>query len=809
MPISIPIWSKEFLDSDLRDQPEYQAILDDSRTFDAFVSVARDALTGMRSIHGPDEEITIERAISPILDVLGWSARLPKRSLTSRDEVDLTLHSDAEDAERLLAESERKQVLGATGIVECKRWQRDFDASGTGGGRGSETAAQQIQRYLLIAGADSNESLRWGILTNGARWRVYSYRARPRERTWEIDLASLLMRTDLFSQVLDEVANHQLRTAFLLLRRDSWIPQEGERETFLDRLLEEGRRRDAELADDLSDVIFEHVYRDIVKLFWSKQPDAESDAIARAALLFLYRLLFIYYAEDRGMLNTDDPNYRPLSLRYGVRDPVAEQHGKAEFATRSTRYWRHLKELTGIIDQGEHGLGLPAYNGGLFAQGHAILDEIELSDAELAPIIHDLSHTPDGTYVSYRNLEVQQLGSIYERLLEQVPWRDEDGEADVRPSPYARKDSGSYYTPQELVDLIVEQTLRPLIDERIAAFRANPTIDNDPAQAVLRLRVLDPAMGSGHFLITAIDWLANQLGTLVERDWTENPEHFSPVLERLWELQEQYEGLSQETLLQRMVLKRCIYGVDKNPMAVELARVALWLHTFTGELPLPFLEHRIVRGDSLLGIRGEQSRAYISEWGRYPLNQRFEMYVEEAAGFARRHDALLDLTLDEIQESRALVQDAGFRQGGQPTPLNLVVGLRWLSAGMNKRERAAFHAPLTEILGGDPGRSIAVLLGGENDKGKTQTTPEYRKIPRRRQRDRGAGARPALGAQVPRGDVGRRLRRRDWKSALGPDQAPGSRMVGGSRRGRGQSSHGCRAQVGRGSAARHRRSRRQ
>ena len=728
MPISIPIWSKEFLDSDLRDQPEYQAILDDSGTFDAFVSVARDALTGMRSIHGPDEEITIERAISPILDVLGWSARLPKRSLTSRDEVDLTLHADAADAERLLAESERKQVLGATGIVECKRWQRDFDASGTGGGRGSETAAQQIQRYLLIAGADSNESLRWGILTNGARWRVYSYRARPRERTWEIDLASLLMRTDLFSQVLDEEANHQLRTAFLLLRRDSWIPQEGERETFLDRLLEEGRRRDAELADDLSDVIFEHVYRDIVKLFWSKQPDAESDAIARAALLFLYRLLFIYYAEDRGMLNTDDPNYRPLSLRYGVRDPVAEQHGKAEFATRSTRYWRHLKELTGIIDQGEHGLGLPAYNGGLFAQGHAILDEIELSDAELAPIIHDLSHTPDGTYVSYRNLEVQQLGSIYERLLEQVPWRDEDGEADVRPSPYARKDSGSYYTPQELVDLIVEQTLRPLIDERIAAFRANPTVDNDPAQAVLRLRVLDPAMGSGHFLITAIDWLANQLSTLVERDWTENPEHFSPVLERIWELQEQYEGLSQETLLQRMVLKRCIYGVDKNPMAVELARVALWLHTFTGELPLPFLEHRIVRGDSLLGIRGEQSRAYISEWGRYPLNRRFKLYIEEAAGFARRHDALLDLTLDEIQESRALVQDAGFRQGGQPTPLNLVVGLRWLSAGMNKRERAAFHAPLTEILGGDPGRSIAVLLGGENDKGKTQTTPEYRKI---------------------------------------------------------------------------------
>ena len=235
-------------------------------------------------------------------------------------------------------------------------------------------------------------------------------------------------------------------------------------------------------------------------------------------------------------------------------------------------------------------------------------------------------------------------------------------------------------------------------------------------------------MGSGHFLITAIDWLAEQLVSLVNREWDESHGYVSPARERLWELQDAHNGLDERALLQRMVLKRCIYGVDKNPMAVELARVALWLHTFTGELPLPFLEHRIVAGDSLLGIRGEQARAYISEWGRYPLNQRFDMYVEEAAGFARQHDALLDLTLDEIRESRALVQDAGFRQGGQPTPLNLVAGLRWLSAGMNKRERAAFHAPLTEILGGDPGRSIAVLLGGENDKGKTQTTPEYRKI---------------------------------------------------------------------------------
>ena len=726
MAISIPIWSDAFLRDDLRELPEYLALLDDPTDFERFVATTRAALSETQGFHEPDEAITVERAIGPVLDALGWTSRLPNRQLTSRDEVDLTLYPDAETAQNLLQRSEREQVLGATGIVECKRWQRDFESSSSGG-RAGETAAQQVQRYLLNAGTDSGESLRWAMLTNGARWRLYSYRARPRERAWEIDLASLLATTDLFSQVLEEDDTHKLRTAYLLLRRDSWVAADGERESFLDRLLNAGRHRDAEVADDLSDVIFRNVYPEIVRLFWNKKPGAASEGIARASLYFLYRLLFIYYAEDRGMLNTDDPSYQPLSLRYGVREPVAEQYGKANFAERSTRYWRHLQELVGIIDQGEPSLNLPAYNGGLFARGQAILDEIELSDAELAPVIYDLSHTSDGTYVSYRNLEVQQLGSIYERLLERVP-RREGGRVDVTISPYARKDSGSYYTPQELVDLIVEQTLQPLVDERVQAFRNEPTVENDPAASILKLRVLDPAMGSGHFLITAIDWLANQLGTLAEREWPEEPRHFSPVLERLWELQEQYEGLSQETLLQRMVLKRCIYGVDKNPMAVELARVALWLHTFTGELPLPFLDHRIVTGDSLLGISGEQSRSYIAEWGPYPLNESFAQDMQSASAPARAADSLLDLTIEDVRESGQRYDSVRQHNYRHRNPLNLVTGLRWLSAGMKKRERTDFHASLAELLNGHPGRAISVLFNGENREGLTPVTSDYRGI---------------------------------------------------------------------------------
>lgn len=727
MTTPVPIWSDDFLKADIREQDEYKSLLDDSTGFDDFISVARDALNSMQGVHEPDEELTTNRVVLPILQALGWPSTLSRRSLTSRDEIDLAIFADEEIAEGLLAKPERQQVLGATGIVECKRWQRDFDARGSGS-RPGETGAQQLQRYLLLAGADSGDAVRWGLLTNGAHWRLYSYRVRPRERAWEIDLADLLATTDLFSQVVGEADTHKLRTAYLLLRRDSWIPSEGKRDSFLDRLLDAGRHRDAEVADDLSDIVFKNVFPAIVRLFWNKKPGATGDAIARASLYFLYRLLFIYYAEDRGMLDTENQNYRPLSLRYGVREPVAEQYGKASFSIRSTRYWRHLQELTQIIDQGEPSLNLPAYNGGLFASSYSILDEITLSDAELAPLIYDLSHTSNGTYVSYRNLQVQQLGSIYERLLERVPQRDDDGLPDVTLSPYARKDSGSYYTPQELVDLIVEQTLRPLVEERVAAFRNNPTEENDPAESVLKLRILDPAMGSGHFLITAIDWLAEELSKLVDAEWDESPSHISPVRARLWDFEEAWPGLDDHTLLQRMVLKSCIYGVDKNPMAVELAKVALWLHTFTGELPLPYLEHRIIVGDSLLGISGEQSRSYIAEWGTYPLNDSFNQDIHSGALQALAADDLLDLTIEDIRESGQRYDATRQHVYRHRNPLNLVAGLRWLAAGMKKREREKLHAPLTAVLNGHPVRAVSILFNGDNREGLTPITFDYRNI---------------------------------------------------------------------------------
>ena len=155
--------------------------------------------------------------------------------------------------------------------------------------------------------------------------------------------------------------------------------------------------------------------------------------------------------------------------------------------------------------------------------------------------------------MNYRDMSVQQLGSIYERLLEREPVRDDEGKIVVRLNSYARKDSGSFFTPQELVDLIVDRTLKPLAEERLKAFEeraaklgsdSRPKVERraellklDPAEAVLDLKILDPAMGSGHFLVTAVDFLSDYIAELVEDvpvvpEWLDG-EYVSPLVERV------------------------------------------------------------------------------------------------------------------------------------------------------------------------------------------------------------------------------------------------------------------------------------
>ena len=466
--------------------------------------------------------------------------------------------------------------------------------------------------------------------------------------------------------------------------------------------------------------------------------DATGEAlpqVRQAALIFLYRLLFVLYAEDRGLLPVNDRRYEDYGLRKPVRQDIARRTEQgAAFSAGASHYYDHLMTLCGLIDRGDTSIGLPPYNGGLFAAEAApLLAKARLADATIAPLIYDLSHakTAQGRrFVNYRDMSVQQLGSLYERLLEREPVRNEYGEVVVRLNSYARKDSGSFFTPQELVDLIVERTLRPLAEERLAKFEKKaaelksdrrPKAEReaelrklDPAEAVLGLKVLDPAMGSGHFLVTAVDFLSDYIADMVEYvpavpEWLDG-EYVSPLVERVaavrrdilqrarasnWVMDEAL--LTDQAIIRRMVLKRCIYGVDKNSLTVELAKVSLWLHSFTVGAPLSFLDHHLRTGDALVGLRVTDAAQDLARLGGMYSGSAIQA-AESATEAMHDIEQMADADVAEVRESAQLFRSIEATTSELRGVLDTLTGVRWLTAGMKTKERIGFEEPLVGML---------------------------------------------------------------------------------------------------------------
>jgi len=261
----------------------------------------------------------------------------------------------------------------------------------------------------------------------------------------------------------------------------------------------------------------------------------------------------VLYAEDRDLLPVRDSRYDDYALRDRVRGDIGRRKDEGDvFSVAAARYWSAFDDLCRAIDQGDASIGLPPYNGGLFDRdGAPMLSGVRLGDAVMADVIDALSfeRTPLGRrYINYRDLGVQQLGSIYERLLEREVVR-EGGNIVVRPNVFARKDSGSYYTPDDLVDLIVREAVGPLVDARMDAFAAEATDlasrevpeDRrmgrlkrlDPAERTLELKVCDPAMGSGHFLVNLVDYVADRVIEAMAEAEALVEGYLSPLAERI------------------------------------------------------------------------------------------------------------------------------------------------------------------------------------------------------------------------------------------------------------------------------------
>lgn len=297
------------------------------------------------------------------------------------------------------------------------------------------------------------------------------------------------------------------------------------------------------------------------------------------SLTVVYRVLFMMFAESRSLV----PNWHPI---YRESYTVESLREKAERAAGAHGIWEALQAIARLAHGGCRAgtLVVPPFNGRLFSPARAPIAETCAVDDEAARLaLLALSTTaargharsPQRERIDYRDLGVEQLGAVYETVLDYEPAYADPGRKQIvlRPGGDKRKSTGSFYTPQALTDYLVRRTLHPLVD-------------GASAERILQLRVLDPAMGSAAFLVTACRYLARAYEHALVRDGTLAPSDVDAA---------------DRATFRRLVAQRCLFGVDVNPTAVQLARLSLWLATLSAGKPLTFLDHHLVCGNSLLG----------------------------------------------------------------------------------------------------------------------------------------------------------------------------------------------------------------
>jgi hypothetical protein len=700
---------------------------------------------------GKSEETLREALLIPVFQSLGFTPVKLKTAASDQAQPDF----------QLLAQKSDKQPL-TVALTYC--WDRSLD--GKDATRDAETP-EENPSFVVVSLLEQGIA-DWVIVTNGKLWRLYSTKAHAKATNYyELDLEEVLAQ---------HVPHEAFRFFWVMFRRQAFEPwdgpaavgmaQPGKPRTFLDGLLAGSEAYAKRLGERLKDRIFEEIFPHLAAGFvedWKRRNDGALpdqsvlDDIYHGTLTFLYRLLFLLYAESRDLLPVREYHgyYQACLTRLKMeiakitRDDTEkrEERIKENYSATNCDLYDRLMALFKVVDQGSRELNVPVYNGGLFltevaeddlspeARNAQFLLNHRVPDRHLAVGLDLLARDEDEkTFnlmaIDYKSLGVRQLGSIYEGLLEFtlriatekmavikgkkseeiVPHKEavqkklkivkvgrgKDAQEKTYPKghlylendKHERRATGSYYTPDYIVKYIVEHAVGPVLEEKLDAVRpalrdaqkkhddavkrheafrkqgmkAPPAeqldlIGKDVVDALFNVRVLDPAMGSGHFMVEAVDFITNRMIQFLEGfPWNPVVVYLEKMRQTILESMEKQgitvnpQRLDNTNLLKRHVLKRCIYGVDLNPMAVELAKVSLWLDCFTLGAPLSFLDHHLKCGNSLIGaVNVETHVARTStKYGDFIL----------AVGKLLELGRLSDSTADEVMRSRVLYGEA-------------------------------------------------------------------------------------------------------------------------------------------------------
>ena len=300
--------------------------------------------------------------------------------------------------------------------------------------------------------------------------------------------------------------------------------------------------------------------------------DADRTTNFQESLVVVYRILFLLFAEARGLVPRWHPVFRDSYTIESLRGPV-------EMLPRPRGLWETMQAIARLAHRGcrAGSLRVPPFNGSLFSPAQApFADTLPLDDGAVRQAL--LALTTRGAsagreQIAYADLGVEQLGGIYERLLDFAPAPAVERGIPRLIHAERRKATGSFYTPRSLTEYLVRRTLAPLVE-------------NASPEQILSLRVLDPAMGSGAFLVAACRYLARAYEVSLVREGVLSS---ADIDER------------EQAEFRRIIAQRCLFGVDINPMAVQLGRLSIWLATLSADKPLTFLDHRLRIGNSLIG----------------------------------------------------------------------------------------------------------------------------------------------------------------------------------------------------------------
>jgi hypothetical protein len=444
-----------------------------------------------------------------------------------------------------------------------------------------------VQEYL-----NRTEHL-WAIVTNGLRWRL-------------LRDSSLMTRLTYVEFDLEQILNGENFAEFGLFYRlfhRSRLPEgmDDADECLLEFYHQESLQQGGRVRDRLRDGVEQAIQRLGTGFLQHPENQALRDRLAegtltetdyyRQLLLLIYRLLFLMVAEARNLLlSGEDVEKARIYREYYSIERLRALAEKPSWRREGFQdLWQGLRVTFRLFDENWRGqvLGLSPLNGDLFGS-HSLLDidDCAIDNHDLTLAIRQLSlykQRDQLRRVNYGALDVEELGSVYESLLDfhpQVAQRQGIYEFQLVTGS-DRKTTGSYYTPPELVGQLIKSALEPVIADRLEALgkEATPAAQE---QALLSLKVCDPACGSGHFLLAAARRIGKELARIRTGEPQPGPEPLRVAI--------------------RDVIQHCVYGVDLNPLAVDLCKVALWLEGLCRGVSLNFLDHRIKNGNSLVGV---------------------------------------------------------------------------------------------------------------------------------------------------------------------------------------------------------------